>query len=342
LLGLWDMSKIKLVCAGSELLQLQFMDIFKDYFDVSFFNPYYNYPKDCVFVVSYRESITAPLLKVLDQGNKLIVSNIWEATTFIQPAELANYLDNTLVLTGSVNPKANGWHRIHGVGNLFWYLDSLWYTSKLPTSKQVDFKNYKPNRINDKLFLLPLWKAKPFRDRVLEQLAPWLADALYSYAERGITLPRFSECPMDEVATNGDRTFEAYWYNHTYFSLSVETFVETDVCELFLTEKTFKPLTFQHPLLSCSMPRTLAYIKQQGFETFDHLFDESYDTMLNFEDRLTAIVKNVEMFDVSKYNDPLTQDKIAHNHARFFNTELVKTKLVADLINPILEFVDAK
>lgn len=336
------MAKIKLVCAGSELLQPHFKDIFKDYFNIGFFNPNNSYSKDCVFVVSHKESITAPLLKILDRGNKLIVSNIWEAATFIHPKDLANYLTNTLVLTGSVNPKLNGWHRIHGVGNLFWYLDSLWYTSKLSTGKQVDFKNYRPNRINDKLFLLPLWKAKPFRDRILEQLAPWLPNALYSYVERGITLPRFNECLMDEVATNGDRAFEEYWYDHTYFSLSVETFVETEMCDLFVTEKTFKPLTFQHPLLSCSMPGTLAYLKQQGFETFDHLFDESYDTMLTFEDRLTAIVKNIEMFDVSKYNDPLTQDKITHNHARFFNTELVKTKLVTDLINPILEFVNAE
>lgn len=336
------MPKIKLVCAGTELLQLQFMSIFKKYFDISFFDPEYQYTKDYVFVASHRESITAPLLKVLDQGNKLIVSNIWEATTFIQSEELTNYLDNILVLTGSVNPKHNGWHRIQGVGNLFWYLDSLWYTNKLSNGKWTDFKNYKPNRINDKLFLLPLWKAKPFRDLVLENLAPWLPNAIYSYAERGITLPRFNECPMDNVTTNGDRIFESYWYDHTYFSVAVETFVETDVCELFVTEKTFKPLTFQHPLLSCSMSGTLAYLKQQGFETFDHLFDESYDTMLNFEDRLTAIVKNVEMFDVSKYNDPLTQDKIAHNHARFFDTELVRTKLVADLINPILEFANAE
>lgn len=336
------MSKIKLVCAGSELLQFQFMGIFKEYFDISFFNPYYPYTTDYIFVASHKQSLTSPLLKVLDQGNKLIVSNIWEATTFIQSNELADYLDNILVLTGSVNPAHAGWRQIHGIGNLFWYLDSLWYTSKLSTGRQVDFKNYKPNRINDKLFLMPLWKSKPFRDLVLARLDSHLSNALYSYAERGITLPRFNKCLMDEVATNGDRSFEAYWYDHTYFSLSVETFVETDVCELFVTEKTFKPLTFQHPLLSCSMPGTLAYIKQQGFETFDHLFDEAYDSMLHFEDRLNAIVKNVEMFDVSKYNDPLTREKILHNHARFFDTELVKRKLVADLIEPILEFANEK
>jgi hypothetical protein len=336
------MSKVKLVCAGSELLQYQFMDIFKKYFDISFFNPRSNYAKEHIFVISHTANITESLLRVLDNGNKLIVSNIWEATTFIQPTQLADYLNNILVLTGSVNPAANGWSRIHGVGNLFWYLDSLWYTKKLSTGQYTDFKNYQPNRINDKLFLLPMWKSKHFRDQILSQVTPWLADALYSYAERGITLPRFSKCPMDEVTVNGDRTFESYWYDHTYFSLAVETFVETNVCDLFVTEKTFKPLSFQHPFLSCSMPGTLAYIKQQGFETFDHIFDESYDSMLDFNDRLTAIVKNIELFDPSKYNDPITQDKLAHNHARFFNTSLVEEKLIADLIEPIIEFANAE
>jgi hypothetical protein len=185
-----------------------------------------------------------------------------------------------------------------------------------------------------------MWKNKQFRSRIIERLQPMLSNAIYSYAETGIELPRFNEGPMDEISLNGERVFEPYWYDHTYFSLAVETFVTNNDCELFITEKTYKPTAFQHPFMSISMPGTLAYIKQQGFETFENLFDESYDSITNFEDRLSKIVANINTFDPNAYNDTLTVEKIKHNHALFFNTELVKSKLVTDLVDPIWEFAN--
>lgn len=335
------MSKIRLVCGNTaDILQYQFMSLFNQYFDIEFFSPHKNYPADCVFVISNVGDISNSLVRQLDNGNKLIVSNIWEATTFISSDQLADYSDNIFVITGSVNPSNNGWKRIIGVGNLFWYLDSLWYTSALSTGKHVDFKNYMPDRINDKLFLMPMWKPKEFRDQIIHRMGTMLSNAIYSYPKINVTLPRFTKCVMDEVAINGDRTFEPYWYDHTYFTVAVETFVENKDCELFVTEKTFKPIAFQHPFLSCSMPGTLKYIKRQGFETFDNIFDEAYDNVNDFDDRLEYIVKNIEMFDVEKYNDPLTLKKMKHNHERFYDTALVREKLAQDLIYPILEFVN--
>ena len=45
------------------------------------------------------------------------------------------------------------------------------------------------------------------------------------------------------------------------------------------------------------MPRSLTRLKEWGFKTFDGvLFDESYDDMENFYDRLNCIIPQVEKY----------------------------------------------
>ena len=38
--------------------------------------------------------------------------------------------------------------------------------------------------------------------------------------------------------------------------------------------------------------------------------------------------------------DPLTQQKIQHNHAHFTDMALVESKFVKEIINPLLEFLN--
>ena len=86
------------------------------------------------------------------------------------------------------------------------------------------------------------------------------------------------------------------------------------------------------------MPGTLKFLQDNGFETYDHLFDESYDHMPNFEDRLNIIYDNIKNFSKERYLDPLTEQKIQHNYERFYNNDLVVAGIKNDLINPLLEW----
>ena len=45
-----------------------------------------------------------------------------------------------------------------------------------------------------------------------------------------------------------------------------------------LTEKTFKPIALGMPFVLSAPAGSLAYLKQYGFKTFDSVWDESYDT----------------------------------------------------------------
>jgi hypothetical protein len=247
-----------------------------------------------------------------------------------------------------------GWKNVLSVSRWFWYNESLWYTF----DKNFQYQNYIPTRKNTKLFFMPIKRSKPFRTQVVEKLENFLDDAVWSYVERwndGIHLPTREENPVARVGW--DRQFEPNWYDDTYFTLAVESYVgQTTVenemkgiisdqagpCELFVTEKTFKPIAYQHPFMVCGMKGTLAFLKETGFETYDHIFDESYDTLDFFDARLDALYDNIKNFNKEKYLDPLTEKKIKHNYDRFYDRSAVLAGVNTDLLEPMLEWINAR
>ncbi len=78
----------------------------------------------------------------------------------------------------------------------------------------------------------------------------------------------------------------------TYFSIVSETSVSKH--HAFITEKTVKPLFYFHPFIIWGNPFSLKFLKEIGFETFPEFFDESYDTIIDEDKRLSLIVENIE------------------------------------------------
>ena len=64
-----------------------------------------------------------------------------------------------------------------------------------------------------------------------------------------------------------------------------------------LTEKTFKPICLQMPFIIHSTQGSLAYLRSYGFRTFDTIWDESYDTIENDQDRIRAIASLLRDLD---------------------------------------------
>ena len=108
----------------------------------------------------------------------------------------------------------------------------------------------------------------------------------------------------------------------------------------FLCEKSYKPLACKHPILMASTQGNLAYLRSQGFETFPELWDESYDNIANWRDRILSIVKIVREFDVGLLDNPTVKEKLLYNSARFFDQDLTKKLLNTSIIDPVLEFVN--
>jgi hypothetical protein len=129
------------------------------------------------------------------------------------------------------------------------------------------------------------------------------------------------------------------WYDDTYFSTVIETFQEGK-CE-WITEKMCKPFAYHHPFVVIGQSHTLARLHQLGFETYENLFDESYDEIADFDQRLDAVIKNIDDFDPCAY-DAITLEKLQHNHAHFFDQALVESKIVAEIIEPLINYAETR
>jgi len=210
-----------------------------------------------------------------------------------------------------------------------------------------------PDPLYFMLMLMNLRRAH--RHQVLLSMQEFLPSSLYSYVSQGITLPD------DEITTNGhvqyDRFFQPRWYSQTAFSMVIETSVDDN---LFISEKSFKPLAHRHAFMIYGTPGNLQHLKSLGFQTFDHLIDESYDhehntpsntpnaygEYLTSMNRLDKIVQNLaglyKLFQQDKFlfADAESMRRIQHNHELFYNQSLVQQMWQKEIVDVVEEFVN--
>jgi len=222
----------------------------------------------------------------------------------------------------------------------YWY----WIMDQIQFSK-TGMQNivWTPSEFKQKFFM-SLDKQRVERDYVFDSLGNLLLDSVHSYRSRGIHLPNDHHNPVLQ-----QRYINPDWMHNTAFTLAVETYVDETLItgysltlkdHLFLCEKSYKPLAAQHPLLLVGTPGNLAYIRSQGFETFPELFDESYDTILDWRARVQKIVSIVADFDPRSVDQPRVQDKLRHNQDRFFDASITKQLALSTIQQPLFDFVN--
>ena len=100
---------------------------------------------------------------------------------------------------------------------------------------------------------------------------------------------------LDDILDKGvaavDTKFHAQLSQKVCFELVTETDVKGD---FFLTEKTLKPIFCKTPFMISGSCYALRFLKTLGFQTFDLIFDESYDKEIIFYDRNNLIMKNLK------------------------------------------------
>ena len=83
------------------------------------------------------------------------------------------------------------------------------------------------------------------------------------------------------------------FFENSYFSLVTETGFYQEY-PVFFSEKIFKPIMMRHPFILASTPHSLRGLRALGFLTFSPWIDESYDDIINPNDRLAAITDEVD------------------------------------------------
>ena len=119
-----------------------------------------------------------------------------------------------------------------------------------------------------------------------------------------------------------------YLYNDTYFSLVSETNYFSDRRfdgGRFITEKTFKAITCEHPFILATLPNTLPLLHKLGYKTFDPWIDESYDSEIDDFKRMLMIAEEVKRL-CNLPKDELTKFLLECKKITKWNVDLLLSK----------------
>lgn len=301
------MSKIKLVLRPDEFTSFTsyyLEDFWRESFDIEFYDVSKTYDKKrTLFAVRWMSvdgDDTWPVL-MRDQGYKIVVDNLWEKIT-----------------------NRSDFYWIEHKYFMQWN-ESLWWIA-------LGYDTYKPNKQINYKALLQLRLEKPERNQIINCLDDELPKILWSYVAKNKRLPHDTDDP-----NLGQRYMHPSWYDETYFSIVAET---SQTLPLYVSEKSYKPIAYYHPFVIIGAAGTLAFLRESGFETFDNMFDESYDKIENFKDRLKIIKSNIKNIDTRSSYDRITQDKLNHNHEHFFNETHIKNCMRREIVQPLIDYAE--
>jgi hypothetical protein len=92
------------------------------------------------------------------------------------------------------------------------------------------------------------------------------------------------------------------------------------------SEKALHPIFYHKPFVLVAPPKTLEFMKRDGYKTFSEFWDESYDDEYNHEKRLFKIYEIIDFID-SKSIEELQEMYIQMKPILEHNYNLIKEKL---------------
>lgn len=305
-------------CPGNPLT-----NIIQQYFDLEEYDPTVTYRRaECVLMVALvnKDLWWQPLQQ---QGFKMIIDNSLEVPETVEqhwvPVSDPRYLEHKPVPESAF---------VLNVADYFWPAESV-------RMHRHGRNNHVPARQCQYKALIPMNRDKPHRTELWSQLGAELDQCCWSYVQRGYTMTNDTTEPLNFWY----RYINPDWYDQCCFSVVAESLADpiSTGRRPFITEKTWKAVGMQHPFMIVGEPGTLDHMHDLGFETFENLWDESYDHTQDIKQRVAQVVANVVQYKKQPL-DNLTLQKIQHNHARFYDQELILQRVLKHIIEPIMEY----
>ena len=319
--------------------------------DIECYQSERQYPQDTVFYYDIYGHYHDLLQRHLDEGFRIIYDAKNEH--YLPGKESYRLIEKFQQYPGQVMCIISGQTALHIPGvkvvatpYWYWYMDQQnWRNFKLDT--------WQPKRDPRYKYFMQISLPRQDRNDLYNKLEKrhLLEHSLHSFRGQNIFLP--GDVDPTTYDGNWQRYINPDWYQQTWFSLTVETYINDSHDEhkgfsltqdenLFFSEKTYKAFACQHPFVLASTYHNLSYVRTQGFETFPELFDESYDYEPDFDQRMNRVCDAVQNFRQQEYYNPRVQEKIRHNHARFFNRALTHKFIQETVIFPVLDFLYAQ
>lgn len=126
----------------------------------------------------------------------------------------------------------------------------------------------------------------------------------------------------DAVQHNDHRQINTDLYTKSYCSLVIETLFDVDQSGgTFLTEKTYKCLKFGQPFVIIGPVGSLEVLRRSDYRVFDHVIDNSYDSIVDNTDRWLAArhsIQQIKSQDMHQWYLDCLED-VHHNQWNFAN-----------------------
>lgn len=168
---------------------------------------------------------------------------------------------------------------------------------------------------------------------------------LDGYNYYGVSLLNF----INAIGTLNSINLDLVDGEHTTFSwISAENFYENSWIELvnethyelygnvFLTEKTFKPMAYGLPFILNSSRNSLAVVKELGYKTFPELFDETYDSMPGNMNKIANIGEQIATFCTDPHRLELLKTSADLSEKLHYNQNLFWNKNHSQLLGELL------
>jgi hypothetical protein len=320
--------KIKLLYHSAEIPSIlasagNVIHIVDQYFDIINYEPGVHYnPLDTVLVVP-QFNTNRGWQPFVDKGFKMIIDNLSEDPEMI--ANIWRPITDHRALTHKPVPASA---MVLQSPNFFRYQDALNWLRQ-------GYDQYQPRRQTIYKALLLINQTRAHRTQLVEKLGTQLDQCVWSYVTQGKQL-NHADISLQK---DWQRYLNPDWFDQCCFSIVAETLANPPVNRVpFVTEKTWKSVAMLHPFMVVGEPGTLQHLHSLGFETFENLWSENYDTNLSTPHRINQVVQNVVQYDMAPL-DQLTVQKLEHNRSHFFNRDLIQQGVIDELINPIFEYV---
>ncbi len=189
---------------------------------------------------------------------------------------------------------------------------------------------------------------KPWRDSLVKKLLEaGLQDNFITYNGK-----RLGNLNIDDPFLEGNYDSYAPYLNHDHFNISdvipVTIFNATSFCLVFetnmysfeefhLSEKTVKCLNSGVPFVVASSYNFLKNLRNIGFKTYNELWDETYDDIVDASQRMDAITKlckQLSTFDWEKNRAKINEIAL-HNFKVLFNSKDIFEPAIINIVRTL-------
>ena len=141
---------------------------------------------------------------------------------------------------------------------------------------------------------------------------------------------------LDSVEHNSHWMLVPEHFDDSYCNLVLETLYDAEQSGgCFISEKIFKPIRHAQPFVVFGTPNTLATLRDLGYQTFDQLLDNSYDSEINNTERCIKTLNTIKQMNQTNLHEFYVscKDQLLHNQELFLASKYTRLQMLDQKLN---------